>query len=174
LIDDPFEGRAIAEAVFVSVGRDAREREELVVDERGFVLAQAHFGDAVVEFFSGLFGFGQRVFGLLLVMYMDFGEALTKAWKTSRSDGTGAKARESSCSDAALKGRSSTLAPTLTPSLDDVTVEERDDVTVEERDDVTVEERRFSAASASSLIWALAPEALTNGMRGNSRRKLAA
>src|SRR5438132_3859346 len=67
--------------------------------------------------------------------------ALTKAWKTSRSDGTGAKARESSCSDAALKGRSSTLAPTLTPSLDDVTVEERDDV--------TVEERRFSAALQS-------------------------
>src|SRR5436309_9664630 len=99
--------------------------------------------------------------------------ALTKAWKTSRSDGTGARARESSCSDAALKGRSSTLAPTLAPSLDDVSME-LDDVTVEERDDVTVEERRFSAASASSLIWALAPEALTNGMRGNSRRKLAA
>src|SRR2546425_11752783 len=99
--------------------------------------------------------------------------ALTKAWKSSRSDGTGAKARESSCSDAALKGRSSTLAPTLAPSLDDATVEERDDVTME-RDDVTVEERRFSAASASSLIWALAPEALTNGMRGNSRRRFAA
>src|SRR5207249_5685004 len=127
---------------------------------------------------------GQWVFGLLLVMYMDFGEALTKAWKTSRSDGTGAKARESSCSDAALKGRSSTLAPTLTPSLDDVTleerddvtleerddvtVEERDDVTVEERDDVTVEERRFSAALGAPSTWALAPEALTNGMRGNS------
>src|SRR5213593_4938990 len=101
--------------------------------------------------------------------------ALTKAWKTSRSDGTGAKARESSCSDAALKGRSSTLAPTLAPSLDDVTVEERDDVTLEERDDVTVEERddatveerRFSAALGTPSTWALAPEALTNGMRGN-------
>src|SRR6266702_3559580 len=92
--------------------------------------------------------------------------ALTKAWKTSRSDGTGAKARESSCSDAALKGRSSTLAPTLTPSLDDVTVEERDDV--------TVEERRFSAALGAPSSWALAPGvALTNGMRGNSRRRFA-
>src|SRR5437870_9023425 len=108
--------------------------------------------------------------------------ALTKAWKTSRSDGTGAKARESSCSDAALKGRSSTLAPTLTPSLDDVsmelddvTVEGRDDVTVEGRDDVTVEERRFSAALGAPSSWALAPGvALTKGMRGNSRRKLAA
>src|SRR6266550_7481671 len=115
--------------------------------------------------------------------------ALAKAWKTSRSDGTGAKARESSCSDAALKGRSSTLAPTLTPSLDDVsmelddvtvegrddvTVEGRDDVTVEERDDVTVEERRFSAALGAPSSWALAPGvALTNGMRGNSRRRFA-
>src|SRR6266571_5503021 len=107
--------------------------------------------------------------------------ARAQAWKTSRSDGTGAKARESSCSDAALKGRSSTLAPTLTPSLDDVTmelddvtVEERDDVTVEERDDVTVEERRFSAALGAPSTWALAPGvALTNGMRGNSRRRFA-
>src|SRR6266702_867873 len=74
--------------------------------------------------------------------------ALTKAWKTSRSDGTGAKARESSCSDAALKGRSSTLAPTLTPSLDDVSME---------LDDVTVEERRFSAALGAPSSWALAP-----------------
>src|SRR5947209_20123348 len=48
-----------------------------------------------------------------------------------------------------LKGRSSTLAPTLTPSLDDVTVEERDDV--------TVEERRFSAALGAPSSWALAP-----------------
>src|SRR6266478_866741 len=100
--------------------------------------------------------------------------ALTKAWKTSRSDGTGAKARESSCSDAALKGRSSTLAPTLTPSLDDVTME-LDDVTVEERDDVTVEERRFSAALGAPSSWALAPGvALTKGTRGSSRRRLAA
>src|SRR6266567_5724317 len=99
--------------------------------------------------------------------------ALAKAWKTSRSDGTGAKARESSCSDAALKGRSSTLAPTLTPSLDDVSME-LDDVTVEGRDDVTVEERRFSAALGAPSSWALAPGvALTNGMRGNSRHRLA-
>src|SRR2546426_12455488 len=98
-------------------------------------------------------------------MYMDFGGARAKAWKTSRSDGTGAKARESSCSDAALKGRSSTLAPTLTPSLDDVSME---------RDDVTVEERRFSAALGAPSSWALAPGvALTNGMRGNSRRRFA-
>jgi hypothetical protein len=45
-------------------------------------------------------------------------------------------------SDAALKGSSSTLAPTLAPSLDDFTVDERDDVTLAELDDVTVEERR--------------------------------
>jgi len=58
---------------------------------------------------------------------------------------------------------------------DDVTVEGRDDVTVEERDDVTVEERCFSAALGAPSSWALAPGvALTKGMRGNSRRKLAA
>ena len=55
---------------------------------------------------------------------------------------------------------------------DDVTVEEH--VTVEERDDVTVEERRFSAALGAPSTWALAPGvALTNGMRGNSRRRFA-
>jgi hypothetical protein len=38
LIDDPFEGGAIAEAVFISFGRDAAKREELVVDERSLSL----------------------------------------------------------------------------------------------------------------------------------------
>jgi hypothetical protein len=59
-------------------------------------------------------------------------------------------------SDAALKGRSSTLAPILAPSLDDFAVDERDDVTLAELDDVTVEERRFSAAFGAPSSWALA------------------
>ena len=61
MTDHPLQRRAVAEAVFVGFGRDAAESEELVVDERGLVLAQAHFGDAPVELFPGL-----RVFPLLV------------------------------------------------------------------------------------------------------------
>jgi hypothetical protein len=45
----------------------------LVVDERGFVFAQLHFGDAVVEFLSFLFYLRELVFGLVLVVDVDFG-----------------------------------------------------------------------------------------------------
>jgi hypothetical protein len=40
------------------------------------MLAQFHFGDAVVEFLSGLFYFCQLVFGLLFVADVDVGEVL--------------------------------------------------------------------------------------------------
>jgi hypothetical protein len=50
----------------------------LVVDESGFVFAQLHFGDAVVEFLAFLLYFGELVFGLLFVVDIDFGEALAR------------------------------------------------------------------------------------------------
>ncbi len=62
----------------MSGGMPLRVRN-LVVDERGFVLAQAHFGNAVVELFAGLFGFCQRIFWLLLIVDVDFCEALAGA-----------------------------------------------------------------------------------------------
>lgn len=77
LVDDPFEGGAVAKTVIVGFRRDAGEREELVVDERGFVFAQLHFDDAVVEFFALLFCPREFVFGLLFVVDVDFGETLT-------------------------------------------------------------------------------------------------
>ena len=44
-----------------------------------FIFAQPHFADAVVEFFSRLLGLDERVFGLLFVVDVDFGEALPGA-----------------------------------------------------------------------------------------------
>ena len=49
LVDDPLQGRAVAEAVFEGLGRDAGQREEVVVDERGLVLAEAHLLHAPVR-----------------------------------------------------------------------------------------------------------------------------
>lgn len=69
LVDDPFEGAAVAEFVFVDFGRDAAEGEEVVVFELGFVFGEGHFLDAPVEF-AGFFAV-ERVFGLLLVVDMD-------------------------------------------------------------------------------------------------------
>src|SRR5208282_3694430 len=68
LIDDPFECGAIAEAIVVGFFRDSGEREELVVDERGFVFAEPHFGNVPVQLFSSLLGFGERILELLLVV----------------------------------------------------------------------------------------------------------
>jgi len=41
--------------IFAEFRRDTGEGEEAVVEERGFVFAQLHFGDALVKLFSGLF-----------------------------------------------------------------------------------------------------------------------
>jgi hypothetical protein len=85
LVDDPFEGGAVAEAVFVGFGRDAGQSQELVVDERSFVLAQFHLDDAVVELFAGLF---YLVIGYRVVVGSGWisarrWPALTKARKTA-------------------------------------------------------------------------------------------
>jgi hypothetical protein len=80
----------------------------------------------------------------------------------SRAETSGAKARSSSLPDnAALKRRSSTVVQSFAGVVASFV-------------GAPVEERPFMAASALSLIWASAPVALTNGMRGNSRRRLAA
>jgi len=70
LVDDPFQGAAVAEAVFVDFGRDAAQGQEAVVLDLGFVFGQGHPFDAPVE----LAGFGalERVLGLLLVFDVEF------------------------------------------------------------------------------------------------------
>jgi hypothetical protein len=65
LVDDPLKGAAVAEFVFVNVGRDAAEGEEIVVTELGFVLGEGHFLDFPVELAD--FGAFQRVLGLFFV-----------------------------------------------------------------------------------------------------------
>ena len=49
LVDDPIEGGAVAQLVVEDLGRDAVQGEEVVLFEAGFVFAQAHFFDAVVQ-----------------------------------------------------------------------------------------------------------------------------
>ena len=73
LVDDPFQRRAVAEAIVVRLCWNALQRQEFVVDERGLVLAEAHLFDAPVQlpFFDAL----QRVFGLLFVVDVKVGES---------------------------------------------------------------------------------------------------
>jgi len=49
LVDDPFEGGAVAEAVVEGFGRDVGEGEGVVDAERFFVFGELHLFDAAVE-----------------------------------------------------------------------------------------------------------------------------
>ena len=73
LVNDPFEGAAVAELVFVDLGRDVGEGEEVVVAELGFVFGEGHAFDAPVE----LAGFLtiEGVLGLGLVMDVEVHES---------------------------------------------------------------------------------------------------
>jgi hypothetical protein len=53
----------------------------LVIDERAFVFAQFHLCDVVVELLAGLLGSGQRAFGVLLVLDVNFGKPLASFHK---------------------------------------------------------------------------------------------
>ena len=68
LVDDPFEGGAIAESVFVGLGRNTGEGEKRVVEKRSLVAAEANLFDAAGGFFVGIFDAGEGKFGLVLVM----------------------------------------------------------------------------------------------------------
>jgi len=72
LVDNPFEGAAVAEFVFVDFGRDAAQRQEAVISELGFVSSERHSLYAPVKFagFSAL----ERVFGLLFVIDVELHE----------------------------------------------------------------------------------------------------
>jgi len=49
LVNHPFEGGTVAETVLRGLGRDAVQREEVVVGERGLVFGEAHLFRAPVE-----------------------------------------------------------------------------------------------------------------------------
>jgi hypothetical protein len=80
---------------------DVAQGEELVVEERGLVLVQLHFGDAVVELFASLFHFRELVFRLLLVVDVDFGETLASLCQGAEECEVGG---DPSCLRASLSG----------------------------------------------------------------------
>ena len=76
MVDDPFEGGAVAEAVVEGGGWDAAEGEGFVVAEFGFIFREGHLFDAEGPGLAGLFDLFEGVFGLLLVVDVEFHEAL--------------------------------------------------------------------------------------------------
>ena len=76
LVDDPFDGGAVAEAVVVGGGGDAAQGEEVVVAEFGFVFGELHTLDSEGDFGLGVFDLFEGVFGLLFVVDVEFHEAL--------------------------------------------------------------------------------------------------
>ena len=77
LVDDPFEGGAVAEAVVEGCDGDAVQSEEAVVGDLRLVFGEAHFFDAPVEGGVGGFELREGVFGLVFVGNVDLGEAGT-------------------------------------------------------------------------------------------------
>lgn len=73
LVNDPFEGGAIAEAVFVGFRRNGFKGEPVVVEECGLVLGEAHFSEAPADLLAGFFDAFERVFGLLFVVDVESG-----------------------------------------------------------------------------------------------------
>ena len=76
LVDDPVEGGAVAEAVVEDGGRDAAEGEGFVVAELGLVFGEGHLLDAQGPGLAGLLDLFEGVFRLLLVVDVEFHEAL--------------------------------------------------------------------------------------------------
>jgi len=80
---NPLQRRAVAQPVFESLGRNALQGEEVVIDERGFVgygcptqasfawVGQFHLLDAPVQL--ALFDAFQRILALLFVVDMQLG-----------------------------------------------------------------------------------------------------
>ena len=76
LVDDPFEGGAVAEAVVVGGGGDAAQEQEVVAAEFGLVFGELHALDAEGDFGGRGFDLFEGVLGLLLVVDVEFHEAL--------------------------------------------------------------------------------------------------
>ena len=77
LVDDPFEGGAVAEAVVVRGEWDPAQGEEVVVAELGLIFGvELHVFDAEGDVGLGVFDLLKFVLGLLLVVDVEFHEAL--------------------------------------------------------------------------------------------------
>ena len=77
LVDHPFEAGAVAEAVVVGGGGDAAQEQEVVVAEFGLVFGELHAVDAEGDFGGRVFDLFEGVLGLLLVVDVEFHEALS-------------------------------------------------------------------------------------------------
>ena len=82
LVDDPFEGGAVAEAVVEGFGRDVGEGQGVVGAERFLVFGELHLFDAIGERHVGRFDpFERPLFELLVVevelseLFAGFGES---------------------------------------------------------------------------------------------------
>ena len=89
LVNDPLQGGAVGETVLVGFGRDAGEGEEVVIEERGLVAAEAHLFDAVGKLGSGCLDALQRVLGLPLVVDVQFGQSLPCCGEGAEVGGVG-------------------------------------------------------------------------------------
>ena len=76
LVDDPLEGGAVAEAIVEGGRWDAAGGEGFVVAEVGLVFREGHLLDAERPGLAGVLDFFEGVFGLLLVVDVEFHEAL--------------------------------------------------------------------------------------------------
>ncbi len=82
LVDDPFEGGAVAEAVVEGGGGDAAQEQEIVVAEFGFVFrVEAHLFDAEGDFGLGVFDLFKLEFCLFFIVDVEFHEALAGGGK---------------------------------------------------------------------------------------------
>ena len=89
MVNHPFEGGTVAETVVVSLGRDAIEGEEVVIEQRGLVAGELRLFDTPIELGVGLFATGERVFLGLLVADMEVGELLAGGGEGVKVGGEG-------------------------------------------------------------------------------------
>ena len=89
LVDDPFEGGAVAEVVVEDFGRDAFQGEEVVVDEGGLVRGEFHLVHPPVEGRARFLHPLQGIFRLLLIVDVEFGQARPGLGKTPKIRGEG-------------------------------------------------------------------------------------
>jgi hypothetical protein len=89
LVDDPFEGRAVAEAVVERFGRDCGERERGIYREAQLVLAESHLVfDAVAERYAGGFDEVEIPGFEFFIIQMQLGQLLAGLGKGPEARGT--------------------------------------------------------------------------------------
>ncbi len=76
LVDDPFEGGAVAEALVEGGGGDAAQQQEVVIAELDLVFGELHLLHAEADLGLGVFDLLQFVLLLFLIVDVEFHETL--------------------------------------------------------------------------------------------------